>query len=166
MSVIVCQVIKNLRNNVLIPFPIFTQYSYNLGYLYHPNTNRCYLAHRQGPCPEGHKLTLPTTRYVPECRKNFCNQDGLVQYNRSCYKLNEPGPCPHPELSNVLGIDTKTFALKCIRLSESNIATISTRFGDEDDNEMTSQTNISAETDSQSECRIGSRRSYQGKCNV
>lgn len=134
---------------------------YISGYLYYPNTNRCYGAHRQGPCANGQKLTLPTNRNIPECRQNFCREDGLVQLNRMCYKLNEPGPCENPELSNVLGIDTRTFALKCIRSSDVKFPMLTTRFGDDEDEETETQSKYAVDD---VECRIGSRRSYNGKC--
>lgn len=106
---------------------------------------------------------MPLNRNIPECRQNFCREDGLVQFHRMCYKLNEPGPCENPELSNVLGIDTKTFTLKCIRTSDVKFPTLSSRFGDDENENAMAQAQPQYAVEDL-ECRSGSRRSYNGKC--
>lgn len=81
-------------------------------FLYFPLNDSCHEAYRQGPCPLEHYVILPDGEAVPKCVRNPCLEDGLVQYNNTCYPLRTiGGPCG-PD--GVLGVNETNFRLECI----------------------------------------------------
>lgn len=81
-------------------------------FLYFPLNDSCHEAYRQGPCPAEHYVVLPKGESVPQCVRNPCLEDGLVQYNNTCYPLRTlGGPCAP---AGVLGVNETTFKLECI----------------------------------------------------
>lgn len=87
-------------------------------------------------------------QYIPECLPNICITDGLVKFKNSCHSLDKAGPCPLPELSYVVAVNTTTLELECIRQNVD----LASRFGEED------------EANYGTTCLRGSKRSIQGKC--
>ncbi|KAK2577005.1 hypothetical protein KPH14_011967 [Odynerus spinipes] len=80
-------------------------------FLYFPLNDSCHEAYRQGPCPPEHYVILPKGEAVPQCVKNPCLEDGLVQYNNTCYPLRTiGGPCAP---NGVLGVNETNFQLEC-----------------------------------------------------
>lgn len=85
----------------------------NYGFIYHPKTDRCYKAYKQGPCPNNHYLMIRPNQYVPECLPNPCVTDGFVSYKNNCYLLNSVEPCELPELAYHLSVNTTSLELGC-----------------------------------------------------
>ncbi|XP_033339272.1 uncharacterized protein LOC117227852 [Megalopta genalis] len=80
-------------------------------FLYFPLNDSCYAAYRQGPCPPKNYVVLPKNEATPQCVKNPCSEDGLVQYNNECYPLRTiGGPCAP---KGVLTINETTFEIEC-----------------------------------------------------
>jgi hypothetical protein len=115
------------------------------GYIYHPKTDRCYSAYRQGPCPVNHFLIVPQGQYIPECLPNRCNEDGLVTFKRRCHRLHEAGPCELAELSYVVAVNSNSLELECI---QQNLELVSRN----------------PEEEYGMGCLPGTKRSIQGKC--
>lgn len=81
-------------------------------FLYFPLNDSCHEAFKQGPCQPQNYVVLPKDEAVPRCVKNPCLEDGLVQYNNTCYPLRTiGGPCA-PD--GVLGVNEVTFQLECV----------------------------------------------------
>lgn len=131
------------------------------GHLFHPATDKCYSAYRKGPCSEGSYLILPKDKAIPECQINPCERDGNVRVRNECYSLGQPGPCPFPELSNVLGVNTTTLELACVSLS----VVLNTRFDDDDDKTQTpAPTPADINLDEAPLCAKGCKRYINGTC--
>ncbi|XP_004921844.1 uncharacterized protein LOC101745936 [Bombyx mori] len=112
-------------------------------HLYHPGTDKCWPAFRQGPCEVGQYLVLPQNSVIPVCEQNPCNTDTLVQLNGNCEKLGSIAPCNHLyPVSSSLGVNSTTLVVSCVTLS------LETRF-----------TEVIGVL-----CPPGSRRSVNGKC--
>ncbi|XP_025988507.1 uncharacterized protein LOC105200400 isoform X2 [Solenopsis invicta] len=79
-------------------------------FLYFPLNDSCHEAYRQGPCPSGNYVVLPENETIPRCVENPCSQDGMVQYNGTCYSLRTIGPCG-PD--GILSVNEATFQLEC-----------------------------------------------------
>lgn len=111
------------------------------GFLYFPLNNSCHEAYRQGPCAPQHYVMLPKNEVIPKCIKNPCLQDGLVQYNNTCYSLITNESCALNEIVNKIAVNKITFELECI----SEIKTFLI-------------------IDISEECPVGSRRNALGIC--
>ncbi|XP_015584984.1 uncharacterized protein LOC107262868 [Cephus cinctus] len=110
-------------------------------FLYFPLNNSCHEAYMRGPCLPKEYVVLPLGESVPKCEKNPCLEDGLVQYNNTCYGLKTSGgPCA-PD--GVLGVNETTFEIECIP------------------NELVLFNIIDAPTN---RCPAGSRRNSLGVC--
>lgn len=83
-----------------------------LGYLFHPDSDDCYLAFRQGPCDKGFMIVLGLNKVIPECIKNNC-EDGSVEIKGKCYPFGESDIC-QPRTTKMLGVNTSTFIVDCI----------------------------------------------------
>jgi len=137
------------------------------GHIYYPKTDRCYGAYRQGPCRPNEFLMIADGQYVPECIPNRCNKDGLVSFKNGCYSLDTPGPCELPELWNVVGVNTNTLALECIRQNKPTDPDIFNRLSEPSEEESTTTTTTTTTTTISPEiypCLPGSKRAIQGKC--
>jgi len=111
-------------------------------YLYFPLSNSCYEAYRQGPCPPKNYVVLLENEAVPRCMENPCLEDGLVQYNGTCYPLRtRGGPCA-PD--GVIGVNETTFQLECIPMDIAPFVII----------------------DAPRTCPPGSRRNTLGVCKI
>lgn len=109
------------------------------GFLYFPLNNSCHEAYRQGPCAPQHYVVLPKNEVIPKCIKNPCLQDGIIQYNNTCYSLGTTGgPCAPNE---VIAVNTITFELECTSEIEPFIIIKISK-----------------------ECPVGSRRNILGIC--
>ncbi|XP_043462210.1 uncharacterized protein LOC122498508 [Leptopilina heterotoma] len=83
------------------------------GFLRHAKNNSCHQAFRQGPCPQKHYFILPLGEDEARCEKNPCLEDSLVPFKEGCHKIFKFGsPCSSSFY--YLGIDKKSFQLKCI----------------------------------------------------
>lgn len=122
--------------------------------LYYPDSDACHLAFRRGPCEAEHMLVLAPNAVIPQCIKNTCKVDGLVKINNVCYEIGGSAPCQNAQLSYVLGVNTTTLLLDCIKLSIS----VKTRVSLVDDDEP--QYDLS-KVDL---CARGSQRSIEGIC--
>ncbi|XP_068982612.1 uncharacterized protein [Bombus flavifrons] len=81
-------------------------------FLYFPLNDSCHEAYRQGPCAPQNYVVLPKDKVIPKCVKNPCLEDGLVQYNNTCYPLRTTGgPCAP---NGVIGVNETTFDLECM----------------------------------------------------
>ncbi|KAG6460479.1 hypothetical protein O3G_MSEX012017 [Manduca sexta] len=115
-------------------------------HLYHPASDLCWPAFRQGPCPEGQYLTLPQDSPIPVCQNNPCAIDRQVQWNGKCEVLGNSAPCNHLfPTPAALGVNATTLVVSCVRLSFNN------RF---------------TERVTTSVCPPGCKRSINGKCPV
>lgn len=101
----------NFNRNVFFLFVV----SECKAYLYHPATDQCYPAYKQGPCESGECLILPENSGVPKCRPNPCAKDNFVQFRDECHELDKPGPCSLPELWNVVGVNETTLNIICTK---------------------------------------------------
>lgn len=100
------------------------------GYVYHPDSDKCFQLFTKGPCQDNQYLALPRRKSIPDCIANPCRQEHKVLFRGRCHILHQPGPCPNPELSYVVGVNVTTLAVDCIKLSVQ----LPSRFADEDDN--------------------------------
>ncbi|XP_059614294.1 uncharacterized protein LOC132260283 isoform X2 [Phlebotomus argentipes] len=123
------------------------------GFIYHPDTSKCYLVYRQGPCQPRQMLVLPKGKAIPECVENPCREDGKVRFHNACYDLHKAGPCILPELTNVVDVNVTTLELQCQKLSVD----LSNRFSDDEIKQYEVQGEVPA-------CPKGSKRQINGKC--
>lgn len=84
------------------------------GHIYYPQSDRCFAAFTQGPCAPGKYLVLPENHILPVCVHNRCPVENEVFFHGACHRLNTPGPCPLPELNNVISVNSTTLQLQCI----------------------------------------------------
>lgn len=96
-------------------FNKFSLISFSPAYLYYPKMNQCFPAYRQGPCGKSEYLILPKSSTTPKCAPNPCLWDTFVVFEDACHELNEAGPCPYPELGQVLGINETTLEISCVQ---------------------------------------------------
>lgn len=99
------------------------------GHVFYPDTDKCYPLYTKGPCRDSQYLALPRKRSIPDCIANPCRQENKVPFRGRCHVLYQPGPCPTPELSYVVGVNVTTLNLDCIKLSVQ----LPSRFQDDDD---------------------------------
>lgn len=88
------------------------KYVFVLGHLYHPETDDCYLAFRQGPCAKGFMVVLGLNKVIPECIINKC-EDGSVEIKGKCYQFGESDVC-QPKAIKMLGVNTVSFVVDCV----------------------------------------------------
>nr|XP_014099662.2 uncharacterized protein LOC106624452 [Bactrocera oleae] len=122
--------------------------------LYYPDSDSCHSAFRRGPCEAEYMLVLAPNAVLPQCIKNTCKVDGLVKINNVCYEIGSSGPCQNAHLSYVLGVNTTTLLLDCIKLSISVRTRVSLLGDDEPDYDL-SKVDL---------CARGSQRSIEGTC--
>ncbi|XP_030376021.1 uncharacterized protein LOC115625195 [Scaptodrosophila lebanonensis] len=129
--------------------------------LYHPDSDACFPAYRQGPCKSGEMLVLYKDKIIPECVSNPCREDNHFMIQGKCYEFgNNQGhsnPCPLKEYTYVLGVNPKTLMVDCIQLSLQ----LQTRFGEED---ATLVAPPDYHIEVAQKCGRGSRMSIQGRC--
>ncbi|XP_068156913.1 uncharacterized protein [Drosophila tropicalis] len=128
--------------------------------LYHPETDGCYPAYRQGPCKTGQILVLYKEKVIPECVTNPCHKDGMFMIRETCYEFGNnkhaENPCPYKEFTYVLGVNPQTLMVDCVKLSPQ----LETRFG----MEPAAQAPADYYIDLAEKCSRGSRLSAQGRC--
>ncbi|XP_050672056.1 uncharacterized protein LOC126970270 [Leptidea sinapis] len=112
------------------------------GYLYHPETDSCWMAFRRGPCRHDEFLVLPTNSIIPECEKNPCKMDSLVSWNGKCEPLGSTNACGDTFPPVILWVNATTISLECL------VMDFDFRFSD-----------IAPKI-----CPPGCRRSVQNKC--
>lgn len=61
-------------------------------FIYYSETNSCYEAFFQEPCPENHYLVFPKGELNAKCEENPCHKDGFVPFNGKCVQLDTYGP--------------------------------------------------------------------------
>lgn len=113
------------------------------GHIYHAASDRCFLAYTRGPCAPNQYLILPLDSKSATCVPNVCRNDNVVSFRGACYRLHTAGPCPIPEINNVISVNPFTLELEC---SKSNLLSST------DDNQ---ETNF---------CRRGGLLWFNGKC--
>ncbi|XP_032521626.2 uncharacterized protein LOC116773308 [Danaus plexippus] len=111
------------------------------GHLYHPTTDKCWPAYREGPCGSGQYIVLPDNSSVPVCVRNPCLVEGFVVWNGKCEVLGNS--CGEKFPISLLSIDAVTLKVACVRLDE-----VESRFS----------LNV------QSTCLAGSKRNIKSKC--
>lgn len=94
---------------------LISDFRFLLGYIYYPALSQCFPAFQRGPCQENQYLVLPKYNVIPECIQNPCNRANYVIFNKHCYELHKSGPCPLPELSNVIGVNETTLEIICTK---------------------------------------------------
>ncbi|XP_014371870.2 uncharacterized protein LOC106721446 [Papilio machaon] len=90
------------------------------GYLYHPATDRCWLAYQRGPCSEGQYLVLPKSSVLPICEINPCISDDTVMYNGNCTTLGDMRPCGLSYPAKVVWINATTIKVDCVKVYVDN----------------------------------------------
>lgn len=131
-------------------------YVFVSGYVYYPAENKCYAAFKKGPCREHEYLVLYNSTVIPVCVQNPCRHENWVRFRNSCYELGKPGPCPVPELSNVIGVNETTLEVICTKGYSYN-EVLSQRLGAENNNEE-------PEYHNKKECFIGGIRWSSERC--
>lgn len=132
------------------------------GYIFYPPSSRCYAAYRKGPCDAGNYLILPKSRVIPECVRNPCIHENYVNFRGNCYQLDQTGPCPVPELMNVIGVNETTLDVICtLGYTAQEVFSTATRFGVV--NNITNPTNETIFYN-RKECFIGGKRWTDEKC--
>ncbi|KAJ0173730.1 hypothetical protein K1T71_010879 [Dendrolimus kikuchii] len=117
-------------------------------YLYHPDSDMCWPAYRQGPCQGGFHLILPQNSAIPVCVKNDCTIDSYVMWNGKCEKMNTLSPCISDftrYAPMILGVNATTLTIDCIPLE------VKSRFSVDP---VTSRSNV---------CANGSKRNVGGQ---
>lgn len=100
------------------------------GYVFYPPRSQCFAAYKKGPCGPRHYLVLPKSSVIPECVPNPCIHDNHVNFRGNCYELNKAGPCPVPELMNVIGVNETTLEIICtLGFTADEVFSTPTRFG-------------------------------------
>lgn len=143
-----------------------------LGYIYYPLKSQCYAAFRKGPCRDHEYLILPKSSVIPVCVSNPCTHNNHVLFNGVCHQLDKSGPCPYPELSNVIGVNETTLEVVCTKgfTAAQVLSTLNTRFGGSserpsNDTSTFNVTKIAEETSyPRKECFIGGKRWILEKC--
>ncbi|XP_064552715.1 uncharacterized protein LOC135438351 [Drosophila montana] len=132
--------------------------------LYHPETDACYPAYRQGPCNETEMLVLYKEKIIPECVSNPCRQDGHFLIRDKCFEFgnvnNSNNPCPNKEYTYVLGVNPKTLMVDCVQLSMQ----LETRISEQEPNQPVAPPDYHIEL--AEKCARGSRLSTQGRCSA
>ncbi|XP_013139814.1 PREDICTED: uncharacterized protein LOC106104335 [Papilio polytes] len=90
------------------------------GYLYHPKTDKCWLAYQRGPCPQGQYLVLPKSTVLPICENNPCINDDSVMFNGNCTTLGAMIPCGLSYPSKVVWINAATTKVDCVKVYVEN----------------------------------------------
>lgn len=85
------------------------------GYIYYPEKSQCYGAYRRGPCKLNEYLILPKNDVIPKCVASPCDNENFVHFGGKCHELDKPGPCPVPELENVVGVNETTLEIICTK---------------------------------------------------
>lgn len=98
------------------------------GFVYYPLENKCYEAYKKGPCRDYEYLVLHNNSVIPVCVPNPCRHENWVRFRNSCFELGKAGPCPVPELSNVIGVNETTLEVICTK-GYSYDEVLSQRFG-------------------------------------
>ncbi|XP_055321604.1 uncharacterized protein LOC129577863 [Sitodiplosis mosellana] len=100
------------------------------GYVFYPPSSQCFAAFKRGPCNAGNYLVLPKSSVIPECVRNPCVHDNFVSFRGNCYQLDKSGPCPVPELMNVIGVNETTLEIICtLGYTANEVFNTATRFG-------------------------------------
>lgn len=123
--------------------------------MYHPETDDCYLAFRQGPCDKGSILVLGANSVIPQCIKSKC-EDGMVEIQQKCHPFGESDLC-QPKQMKMLGVNTSTFLVDCVDKPFVTM-TIATRLGEEE------KTTTEKPTIHIPKCPKGSKRFQSGRC--
>lgn len=152
--------------------------SLHAGYIYYPSSNQCFAAYRRGPCDTGYYLILPKSSVIPECVRNPCMHDNYVNFRGNCYELDKSGPCPVPELMNVIGVNETTLDVICtLGYTAQEVFSTATRFGGSNstpsNESLISNNNTTPKTPPtteepifffRKECFIGGKRWKDEKC--
>lgn len=73
-------------------------------FLYHPQTSRCWQAYSRGPCQRNEVLVLQSSKAIPLCERNTCDE-GKIKFYNVCSKLESHEACKQSSReSNKLGI--------------------------------------------------------------
>lgn len=115
------------------------------GFLFHPDTDKCWLAYQRGPCPEGQYLILPEDSMIPVCVPNPCKTDSTVLWKESCQILGA-SVCGNTYPAKVLWVNATTITIDCVTVYLNN------RFSVELDYETSTA------------CPRGGWRSIENKC--
>lgn len=162
---------KNFQNEIFFSTNIF----FSTGYIYHPLTSQCYAAFTKGPCRESEYLILPKTSVIPECIQNPCRRVNFVLFNNACHQLDKPGPCPVPELDNVIGVNETTLEIICTKGFNNLLTRIDLNDSKESTTSTTTTTTTTTTTESpivngavpyykRKECFIGGKRWTAESC--
>ncbi|XP_017480992.1 PREDICTED: uncharacterized protein LOC108370218 [Rhagoletis zephyria] len=122
--------------------------------LYYPDSDACHPAFRRGPCEDEYMLVLAPGATIPQCIKNDCKVDGQVKIHQICHEIGSAAPCKNAHLSYVLGVNTKTLMLDCVRLSVAVKTRVELEDGDEP---LYDLSKIEM-------CARGTKRSIEGTC--
>ncbi|CAH2208066.1 jg16078, partial [Pararge aegeria aegeria] len=114
-------------------------------FLFHPDTDKCWLAYERGACPEEQYLVLPKDSMIPICVPNPCRTDSMVLWNGQCQKLGS-SVCGNTFPAKVLWVNATTSTVDCVIVYLNNRFSIDVEF----------ETNIT--------CPLGCRRNVQNKC--
>ncbi|XP_015584985.1 uncharacterized protein LOC107262869 [Cephus cinctus] len=90
----------------------------DLGFIYYPPNNSCYLPYRKGPCSSRKYLILGQDEAVARCKKNPCLTDGLVMFNGTCHELGKSGTVCNA--SKILGVHNDAYSIGCIEITFPN----------------------------------------------
>ncbi|XP_034834246.2 uncharacterized protein [Maniola hyperantus] len=89
------------------------------GYLFHPDSDKCWLAYQRGPCPAEQYLVLPTDSMIPVCVPNPCKTDSMVEWNGQCHLLGS-NVCGNKFPAEVLWINATTISVDCVKVYVNN----------------------------------------------
>lgn len=82
---------------------------------------------------------------IPECIPNPCIHDNYVKFIGNCYELGKAGPCPVPELMNIISVNETTLEIICtLGYTADEVFSTATRFGgstEKSSNQSTSSNN-------------------------
>ncbi|XP_052744015.1 uncharacterized protein LOC112044277 isoform X2 [Bicyclus anynana] len=115
------------------------------GFLFHPDTDKCWLAYQQGPCPEEQYLTLPKDSMIPVCVPNPCKTYSMVPWKGQCEKLGS-SVCGDTFPAKVLWVNATTSTIDCVKIHINN------RFS------------IDLEIEVTTTCPLGCRRHLHNEC--
>ncbi|XP_017873354.1 PREDICTED: uncharacterized protein LOC108620863 [Drosophila arizonae] len=132
--------------------------------LYHPESDACYPAYRQGPCNDSQILVLYKEKVIPECVNNPCRQDGHFLIRDTCFEFGSmnqsKNPCPKKEYTYVLGVNPRTLMVDCVQLSTQ----LETRISLDESNNSVAPPEY--HIDLAKKCGRGSRLFAQGRCTA